>query len=370
MSDKKIKVLIIFRDYLSRNRGTPLRVKSLIEEVGKDTEISLFTASRDELVPVGDVHLTLSTANIKNVLLIGNFINENKIDVVIFHTTAAGHYLVPLLFFGGKYKRVLEMHGFSEEEGRLYNDSRFFRYQRTKFFYSIIYRLCDLITTCSDTATEKLLKYNKNTHTIFGGVDLKLFHRDTDYNRSAVDDNIIIGYAGNGRKWQGIDFLLQAFSELKKIDDKFSLRLLLSEKVNIPEIKGVSIVSSLPHDEVWRFNAGCDVLVIPRPDNMVNKLSFPSKLMEYLASGKPVVASKTSDIHKIITHGVDGMLHDPGDIEGFINCFLTLKNGNLRAKIGENAAKLVKERYTWEIQGKKFANLIKNILNSENISGV
>ena len=363
MVNKKIKVLVIFRDYLSRNRGTPLRVKSLIEEVAKDTEICLFTASRDESAPVEAAHLILSTTNIKNVLLIGNFIKENKIDVVIFHTTAAAHYLVPLLFFGGKYKRVLEMHGFSEEEGRLYNDSRFFRYQRTKFFYSITYRLCDLITTCSDTATKKLLIYNKNTHTIYGGVDLNLFHKAADYKRSSINNNIVIGYAGNGRKWQGIEFLLNAFAKLHEIDPTFSLKLLLSEKVNIPEIKDVYIYPALPHNEVWRFNAECDVLVIPRPDNMVNKLSFPSKLMEYLASGKPVVASKTSDIHKIITHGVDGMLHDPGDIEGFIKCFLALKDVNLRTKIGGNAAKLAKERYTWEIQGKKFTDLIKNTLN-------
>ena len=48
MNTKPKKVLAIYRDYLSYERGTPIRVKSLLKEVSKDKKIELYTASRDE----------------------------------------------------------------------------------------------------------------------------------------------------------------------------------------------------------------------------------------------------------------------------------------------------------------------------------
>ncbi len=358
-----IKVLFVYRDYFSRNRGTPLRIKSLIKEVLKDDELSVYTASRDEENIFKSPHLCLSTQNLKNIYLIHQFIKKNEIDVVAFHTISGGYYLLPLWLLGGRYKRVLEMHGFFEEEAVLYNDITFFKYYRNKFFYSLIYRMSHLITTCSETATSTLRKYNKNTHTIFGGVDLHLFSKALNFElKKDINSEIILGYAGNGRKWQGLEFLLKAFAELNNKDDSFTLRLLLSEKFNLPKTKNVLIYPALYHEEVWRFNAECDVLIIPRPNNTVNKLSFPSKLMEYLASGKPVIASKTSDVHKIITHKESGMLYDPDDIQGFIECCEALKDPAVRKKIAINGYNLAKNGYTWEIQGKKFANLLKNSL--------
>lgn len=363
MNRSKKKVLFVFRDYFSRNRGTPLRIKSLIKEIEKDDSFELYSASRDEKVSFSVGHICLGTANAKNILAINKFIKEKDIEVVVFHTIAAAYYLLPLLLLSRKYKRVLEMHGFFEEEARLYDDITFLKYYRNKFIYATIYSLCHLITTCSDTATQRIRRYNKNTHTIYGGVDLSLFNPslNKEVTKSGGTKEVIIGYAGNGRRWQGLEFLLEAFSVLVERDSSFSLRLLLSEPVRIPNIPNLTVYDALPHNEVARFNAGCDILVIPRLDNVVNKISFPSKLMEYLAMGKAVVGSRTSDIHKIITHKETGMLYTPGDIEDFISCLVALKDPVLREKLGENGYKLAKNHYSWEMQGTLFAHLLVTV---------
>ena len=360
---KTKKVLIVYRDFLSKNRGTPLRVKSLVNELLKDKELEIYSASRDCASAFGVTHLCLDQKNLRNIINLNKFIKNNNIDVVVFHTISSAYYLIPLFFLHRSYKRVLEMHGFFEEEAKLYNDISFLRYHRNKFIYSTFYRMCNLITTCSETATKKIIPYNKNTHTVYGGVDLTLFNPSLNGKKMSSNDNskIIIGYAGNGRKWQGLEFLLNAFSVLMERDQSYSLRLLLSEPVNIPNITNVTVYDSVPHNMVAQFNADCDILVIPRLENTVNKISFPSKLMEYLAMGKPVIGSRTSDIHNIISNGETGMLYNPGDIEGFLNCVLKLKDSSLRSQIGENGFELVKSKYTWEKQGKTFGNLLKNL---------
>jgi len=355
-------VLSIYRDYLSYERGTPLRVKSLLNEISKDKKIKLYTASRDTCVKFGVGHLRLSTNNISNLIELNRFIKENNIKIVIFHTISAGYYMIPLWMLNRRFKKILEMHGFSEEEGKLYGDQSFYKYHRNKFFYSCIYRLSDLITTCSQTASEKLLYFNKNTYTVLGGVDLIKFDVNLKkHNKPKLNgEGLTIGYAGNGRIWQGLPFLIDAFSALTKIDPSFNLKLLLSEKLSLPNITNVSVLEPVKHSAVAGFSASCDILVIPRPDNVVNTLSFPSKLMEYLAMGIPVVASKTSDVHRIIVHGESGMLFNPGDTQGFIECVMALKDNKLRDSIGVSGCEIAR-KYSWEIQSKLFTDLVKSM---------
>jgi glycosyltransferase involved in cell wall biosynthesis len=362
---KNKKILAIYRDYLSYERGTPLRVKSILSELAKDRDIRLYTASRDETPPVpSSGHLVLGTNNVSNILSLSKYARDNGIELMIFHTISAGYYMPFVAGFNPSVKRVLEMHGFSEEEGKLYGDLSTYKYYRNKLFYSLIYFLSHSITTCSDTAKEKLQSINKNTNVVYGGVDVHKFspqHIDRERGLFTKRDTIIIGYSGNARVWQGLDFLLDAFSELVERDSRFHLHLLLSEKVDrakIINIRNTELFPKTSHEGAAKFNAHCDVLVIPRRENTVNKLSFPSKLMEYLAMGIPVVVSKTSDMHKIIKHNENGMLFEPGDINGFIDCLMQLRDPQLRARIGKNGLETA-QNYSWPVQSKLFAEIIK-----------
>lgn len=363
-SKTKKRVLAVYRDYLSYNRGTPLRVKSILTEVAKDQDIEIYTASRDESLPFGVKHLKLSTKNINNIFSLRKLIVRHKIDLVIFHTVSAGYYVPFITLLCPGVQRVLEMHGFSEEEWRLCSDQSLYKYYRNKLFYNSIYLLSNLITVCSETAREKLLKYNQNTYTVYGGVNLTKFNTSflTDFkDEKSKRDCIVIGYSGNARIWQGLDFLLKSFEILIQKDPSFRLHLLLSEKIPMSSSSNIILFDAVDHDSVAKFNAKCDILVIPRPKNLVNTLSFPSKLMEYLAMGIPVVASRTSDMYRIIENEENGLLFDPDDTQGLIDCLLRLKDQKLREMIGLNGA-ITAKKYSWSSQGRLFTDLLKDKL--------
>lgn len=61
--------------------------------------------------------------------------------------------------------------------------------------------------------------------------------------------------------------------------------------------------------DVDRMLAGCDLLVHPSLDD-----AFPTVLLEAMASGLPVVASRVGGIPEIVTPGVTGELVPPGDV--------------------------------------------------------
>jgi glycosyltransferase involved in cell wall biosynthesis len=95
---------------------------------------------------------------------------------------------------------------------------------------------------------------------------------------------------------------------------------------------------------------------------MVTKMSFPNKILEYMAMGKAVVYSTAGDAGKIVKDGYNGLLYKPGDKKGIMKCFEKLMDENLRKNLGQNAYLTIKNNYTWEIQGKRFYESLKNLL--------
>lgn len=116
-------------------------------------------------------------------------------------------------------------------------------------------------------------------------------------------DKYRILYTGTFAKRYGIISLIKAFSLLK--DDNYELLLcghgdgldfILEAAKNDNRIKYLGQIS---HDEVLKLQTNVDLLVNPRiPDHIFTKYSFPSKTMEYFASGTPCLLYKLPGIPK------------------------------------------------------------------------
>lgn len=118
---------------------------------------------------------------------------------------------------------------------------------------------------------------------------------------SAVCDTIKIMYSGTLHKRFGILHLLNAFALIKKEN----YRLIIcgvgdSEQEILDASKRddrIEFLGQLPREEVLRLQSEATVLVNPRQNyEEFTKYSFPSKILEYLSSGKPVVAYKLDGI--------------------------------------------------------------------------
>ena len=58
-----------------------------------------------------------------------------------------------------------------------------------------------------------------------------------------------------------------------------------------------------------------EMLVLARPDNIQAKYGFPTKLGEYLLSGRPVVLTDVGNITDFLKDGVSAFIAKPGDID-------------------------------------------------------
>lgn len=98
----------------------------------------------------------------------------------------------------------------------------------------------------------------------------------------------------------------------------------------------VTLAGRMTSDAVAAELAASDVLVAPSvPTRGGKREGIPVVLMEAMASGLPVVASRLSGIPELVTHGVSGLLVPPGDDAALADALGTLAaDSDLRARLG------------------------------------
>lgn len=135
---------------------------------------------------------------------------------------------------------------------------------------------------------------NKPYVVIEGMVDVKM-NKMPNKIEDKYEEKVII-YAGALYEKYGVKSLIEAFIELKDKDARlwlFGDGDLVNE-INTYQEKDsrIKYFGVVPNDHVVREQLKATLLVNPRPSNEeFTKYSFPSKNMEYMASGTPVVTT-------------------------------------------------------------------------------
>lgn len=159
----------------------------------------------------------------------------------------------------------------------------------------------DVIFTICTTLTNRYSEQHKNAHTFPFGVDFPAFQsrenetrisRRTLHFLSKVESlkHPVIGYIGGLHRH--VDFGLLAESAKARPD--WSWVFIGPEQANMNELdslKNVHFLGQQPHEELIHFMRRFDVCVIPYLNNAFTATVVPVKLTEYLAAGKPVVAT-------------------------------------------------------------------------------
>ena len=124
-----------------------------------------------------------------------------------------------------------------------------------------------------------------------------------------IERRKVIIYAGSIVKYQCVDEMIEIFSNLIKVDNSFYF-LFLSAYNNYESLKGkfaqyhidesFYTMRSVKQDEVFNYLCASDFGFLIRDNNLLNKVSSPTKLAEYLMAGLPIVATNSvGDINDI-----------------------------------------------------------------------
>lgn len=125
----------------------------------------------------------------------------------------------------------------------------------------------------------------------------------------------------------------------------------------------VTMTGWLEATEKTALMQSADVFVILRRETRESAASFPTRLPEYLATGRPVIASAAGDIPEYLEHGVTAWLVPPDD-RGELLCsaFVTLHaHPELGDAIGRAGFDEAVKRFSIEENGRKMDAFIRSL---------
>jgi glycosyltransferase involved in cell wall biosynthesis/SAM-dependent methyltransferase len=239
-------------------------------------------------------------------------------------------------------------------------------------------RQAHLIVTVSRVLREELLAQGVERDRILvcsNGVDAEVFHPWRDgapaRRRWGLEGRRVVGFLGTFGPWHGAKVLARAARTVLR-DHANAAFLFIGEGQERREAQEIlhgggfedrcRFTGLVPQEEAVDHLAACDLLVSPHVPNPDGSRFFgsPTKLFEYMAMGKGIVASDLEQIGEVLEDGVSALLVRPGD-DGELAAGIgrLLADPDLAARLGAAARKAAVERHTWEKNARDILDLVR-----------
>lgn len=250
---------------------------------------------------------------------------------------------------------------------------------------------CNLIMGCSDFITDKIREVfpelGVRCRTVFNGVDINHFVPNRKHNRPGTQAARLLFV---GRIWpdKGPHVLLEAFRKVVETNPQVEIELvgwrtgpppefelLLTNDKKVTELeplfKGnyfdylhdilppklwhhVSVQDALPHEELAKRYQMADIFIAPS----VWHEPFGMVIVEAMASGLPVISTRSGGIPEIVRHRETGLLTERGDSDDLAKAITTLLNDDrLRQSMACEGRKRAVEFFSWDKIAQDLTNL-------------
>ena len=231
----------------------------------------------------------------------------------------------------------------------------------------------DLIVVVSDALRQELLQRGIPDQRILvnpNAVDPMVFlpgqgGQEVRRQIGLAETDIVAAFVGTFDQWHGTQVLAQAIQQILQNQEQdpivARLRFLLigegplsseTRRALSPYDSGRVIFTGLiPHTRVPSYLDAADILVsphVPMPDGRPF-FGSPTKLFEYMAMAKGIVASNLDQLSTILGHGRSALLVEPGNSAELAAAIVLLaKNSELRNQLGQNARSSALAEHTWQ----------------------
>lgn len=255
------------------------------------------------------------------------------------------------------FEVIYEMHYPVEQMSR--GEKLFFfnlvKRRRLKHLVVISHVLKEMIK--SDVSGKKIIVAHDGADLI--DKDIQTFISNENGNRTKV------GYLGHLYPGRGIELILKIASELSDIDFHIIGGTEDDIKTRKRGIRGNNIFfhGFIPPSLTNRYIRNYDIMIMPYQKKVTvsgDKFSdtsqwmSPLKMFEYMASGKPIIASDLPVLREVLEQGKNAILADPENIAGWVSAVKYLANNeDVRKRIAQQALIDLKQSYTWEKRAQK-----------------
>ena len=240
------------------------------------------------------------------------------------------------------------------------------------------FRHAHLIVAVSEVLRDQLLSGGVEPHRILvcpNGLDPGIYHPGRDPSRVrqrlGLEGRTVVGFIGTFGPWHGAPVLARAAGEVLMRHPEAAFLFVGDgpERRRVQEIleqQGVEercrFTGLVPQEEAPDYLAACDLLAsphVPNPDG-TRFFGSPTKLFEYMAMGRGIVASRLEQIGEILRDEETALPVPPGDPAALAAALSRLlSDPALAARLGRSARRQVEERHTWEKNARAVLDLVR-----------
>ena len=241
-----------------------------------------------------------------------------------------------------------------------------------KLWLAMTDRMVDATVVNSRAAQSELVEEHgislEATQLCYNGVDSRLFH-PADAGERATPRSVTIGAVCALRAEKRVDLLLDAFARVRQ--EGVDVRLLLvgsgpmldrleSQRRSL-HIEAVSEYHPTTSD-VASWLREIDIFVLSSDTE-----SFPNALLEAMACGCCVIASRVGGVPELVQHASNGLLFEPGSVDQLVDQLRTVAcNSDLRRTLGAAAVRTAHEEFSIERNVRCTEQLYERLLSSRN----
>lgn len=232
---------------------------------------------------------------------------------------------------------------------------------------SLVYKLATHIVPVSHAAAKDIQHYfsvPKKKCTVFHNLLADPYNGLLE--KSVVQENVIT-CVGRLEFSKGQDVLIQAMSLLKTKHPNLRLHLigdgrmktkLIELAVELDVAGNINFLGEIPHEKVLKELASSFASVVPSRDE-----AFGLVVIESLAVGTPVIASKIGGIVEIISDYKNGFLVAPGSSEELANAIqIAIDTPELRTQLSNTARNIFLDKFELIRRIHPIANWLENII--------
>jgi len=339
-----------------------------LKNLGLDTEVFSFGDHLSAKYGEEELQVPFSKKINLNILAIKKLAQEK--DAVFFIQRLNYHALAPLFVsLPRRNKIIFDCDDWNIRENPVY----YFGFYPSSKMEFITRRLCGYANVCiaaSMFLKEYFGKFARKIYYLPTGVDTDFFKPRLDIRDDSVVRFSWVGTIYHKEMHENIQFILHCFSVLAKQYGNIFLHLAGTgsyfKDVSI-QAKGLFCADRIvldgwiPPDRIPDYLNRMDIGLLPLiQDSRFNRAKSPTKLFEYMALAKPVVASRIGEAELIIEDGKTGFL--ASNKEEFVcKMKLLIDDIRLRNNFGYEARKVVEAEYSLKVLGCRLKAILDDI---------
>jgi len=231
-----------------------------------------------------------------------------------------------------------------------------------------IWRSAGAVIACSEGLKKLALRTDPETRieVIPDGIDLSRFHAPK---REAEPDVVRVLSIGRLIPRKGFHHLISALPLLREMTGrKFMVEIVgdgpmmdelkeLAKKLKVDDL--VVFSGTIPYERLHKRYESADLFTL-----CSSAEGMPLVVLEAMAMGLPVVATKVQGIEELVRDGVNGyLIEDPSDSQALADRIsLLIEDGQARIRMGAEAIRSV-ERYDWARIAERYLDVYRRVLS-------